>query len=120
MSRHSIVLSSSIPAKAPGQGGSIDQALVVCGFDRHPYKHFFCNVSDAKVPDSEFEPLWSSVEDAEYSRVITADGFDTYLVKLGIALPDYIKAALKDDWVSEDMKRVEIWHQKASFEESVL
>lgn len=114
MSRQSILLPSTISAPAAAHGETSTSALVVCGFDRLPYKHLFCTVFDPSRPDSEEEPVWLSILDEAYSRVTTPDGFDTKLAELGITLPPQFKAALQEDWMNADMSRVKHWLSHSS------
>lgn len=98
MSRHQVEL----PVGGPDTSQTIG---VVCGYDRHPHEHFFCNVSVSLASDHIDEPIWSSILDDEHDRVSQPDGFDDKLAAMGITLPVFIKEALAEDWVAKDMRR---------------
>jgi hypothetical protein len=89
-------------------------AGIVCGYDRWPSEHFFCNVCASLSADDTDEPLWASIFDNDLSRVSSADGFDMKLSSFGITLPDVIKAALRSDWSAQEMKRELVWNSAAT------
>lgn len=104
MSRHHIEL--------PVSGSDTSQTVgVVCGYDRHPYEHFYCNVSESLASDHMNEPIWSSLLDCEHDRVTQVDGFDAKLASMGITLPVVIKMNLADDWAAKDMSRISRWER---------
>ncbi|HDS1721846.1 hypothetical protein NPS53_08030 [Pseudomonas putida] len=111
MSRHKILL----PTSNPAIGGEVPTGnlRVECGFDRHPFKHIFCNIFEERNED---EPLWASVLEDGYDRVTKADGFDAKLSDFGIILPKALKDALADDWENENMKRDVVWSRVAGSE----
>lgn len=106
MSRQSILQPFTISAPAAAHGETSTSALVVCGFDRLPYKHLFCTVFDPSRSDSEEEPVWLAILDEAYSRVTTPDGFHTKPAEPDITSPPQFKAAIQEDWMSADMSRV--------------
>lgn len=61
MSRHYIVLPAKIDAQIDGQARKLTSATIICGFDKFPTRHFFCNVSESLIPEHVDEPIWASV-----------------------------------------------------------
>lgn len=100
MSRHYIELPAALAA---------GMAAVVCGYDRLPRAHYFCNVSESMEADHIDEPLWASIFDSNLMFVTDADGFDSKLASMGITLPESVKDALREDWESETINRVVFW-----------
>ena len=100
MSRHLIELPANLPA---GNAG------VVCGYDRHPYEHFYCNVSESLTSDHIDEPIWASILSDGFECITNPDGFDEILASMGIKLPLAYKQALAADWTASDMRRAVQW-----------
>jgi len=102
MSRHYIELPANLPA---------GKAAVICGYDRHPTEHFFCNVSESLHPDHIDEPLWASMFDAELAYAGSVNSFDLKLANFGINLPEAYKQALRQDWSLGSMSREVCWNE---------
>lgn len=102
MSRHYIIL----PASQETLGFA--NVAVICGYDRLPHRHFFCNVSESLSADHIDEPIWASMLDSQLDHVTTADGFDVKLASMGITLPQAYKDELVLDWSNEPQNR-EVW-----------
>jgi hypothetical protein len=100
MSQHKIDLPSNLP---------LGRAGVVCGYDRWPTGHFFCNVCVSLNSDDLDEPLWASILDQDFMHVSSPDGFDAKLATYGITLPDAYKLELRADWSNKSMSREAVW-----------
>lgn len=100
MSRHLIELPTTLPSETAG---------VVCGYDRHPHEHFYCNVSESLESDHIDEPLWASFLVAGFECITSPDGFDAILASMGIELPKAYKQALAADWSAKNMRRTAYW-----------
>lgn len=99
MSRHYIELPSTL-----GEG----TAGVVCGYDRAPLRHFFCNVGLSLRSEHIDEPVWASILDSQHEWVQHVGGFDQKLATMGITLPESLKLALQDDY-DENVGNREVW-----------
>lgn len=108
MSRHYIILPAGAQVHEAGITRRIQSAAVICGYDRFPHQHFFCNVSESLNSDHIDEPIWASILDAHLDHVTSADGFDAKLASMGITLPQAYKDELVRDWSSEPKNR-EVW-----------
>ena len=74
MSRHYIVLPAKIDAQIDGQARKLTSATIICGFDKFPTRHFFCNVSESLIPEHVDEPIWASVLDFNFDNVTSVNG----------------------------------------------
>jgi hypothetical protein len=88
MTRHTIELASTTAA---------GKALVVVGYQiglNGP--HFFCYLFDSTQPMAT--PLWNSMFSLHHMHAQDVGEFDEILAQWGVVLPDFIKAALTEDW----------------------
>lgn len=109
MSRHYILLPATINAQVDGQQHNLSSAAVICGYDRAPHRHFFCNVSETLSPIHIDYPVWASMFDPSLDAVTSADGFDDKLASMGITLPLAYKNELRRDWSAEPVNREVYW-----------
>lgn len=116
MSRHYIVLPAKITAQIDGQARTLTSAAVICGYDRLPHRHFFCNVSQSLFPDHIDEPVWASMFDPELDAVTSPEGFDAKLACMGITLPMAYKDHLRDDWTAEPGNLEVYWNADGTIE----
>lgn len=110
MSRHYIVLPAKIDAQIDGQARKLTSATIICGFDKFPTRHFFCNVSESLIPEHVDEPIWASVLDFNLDNVTSVNGFDSKLASMGVTLPASYKDALLSDWSQGRMKNEVHWN----------
>ncbi|NVL48688.1 hypothetical protein F2S72_01600 [Pseudomonas syringae pv. actinidiae] len=113
MSRHYIVLPV---ANNECQIHTLTSAAVVCGYDRLPNPHYFCNVSESLNCEHIDEPIWASILDPGLSAVTSADGFDKKLASMGIALPLALKDELRRDWSTGTVNREVYWRPDGTIE----
>jgi len=105
MSKHSIELPSITPA---------GWAVVTVGYTvstKGP--HFFCQVIDSIAP--MIKMLWNSMFAEGYQFVTDPDGFDNILANWGLVLPPFIKQALREDWVKEQVSCEYFWKEDGEF-----
>lgn len=114
MSRHYIELPANAQVAEAGQVRTLSKAAVICGYDRLPHRHFFCNVSESLNPDHIDEPVWASMLDPLLDHVTSVDGFDGKLADMGITLPEAYKAELLRDWSNEPGNREVVWEQNGT------
>ncbi|MDR8015437.1 hypothetical protein [Ectopseudomonas guguanensis] len=107
MSRHTIELPSTTSAS---------RAIVVIGYQSGANgPHYFCYLFDATDPMTR--PLWNSLFAPGYGEVQEADGFDEVLQKWGVQLPDFLKRALREDWVKNQLNTEYCWQADGSFDQ---
>lgn len=109
MSRHYIVLPATINLEEDAPSRTLSSAAVICGYDRLPIRHFFCNISESLIHDHVDEPVWASMLDPALDAVTDADGFDAKLASMGITLPAAVKNELRSDWATEPRNREVYW-----------
>ncbi|MFL1449412.1 hypothetical protein ACI77O_13525 [Pseudomonas tritici] len=102
MSRHYIEL----PTNSGNGSGKLG---IVCGYDRHPNEHFYCNVSESLSSNDIDWPIWASCLDDHLHSVTEPDGFDQKLADMGVTLPVAVKQAMHEDWTSKNMVRESRW-----------
>lgn len=107
MSRHTIELPSSTPA---------GMAIVVIGYQNGGNGPlYFCYLFDATEPMTT--PLWNSMFSPGHAAIQETDGFDTVLEQWGVTLPDFIKRALGEDWVKNQLNTEYCWQADGSFDQ---
>lgn len=107
MSRHTIELPSTTSA---------GRAIVVIGYQNGSKgPHYFCYLFDATDPMTT--PLWNSLFAPGYGAVQDADAYDEVLQQWGVALPGFIKQALREDWVKAQVNTEYCWQEDGSFDQ---
>lgn len=97
MSRHVLIVDTATHG----------EAMLVMGYDAHPTPHLFCQLADL-MPGAD-EPLWTSLFSPEHRASQDPDDYDDAMLGFGVVIPDYIKQALREDWVKRPMGLECVW-----------
>lgn len=106
MSRH------TVEVKANTESG---KAILVMGFDLVPNPHFFCYLTEHK--SGETTPLWSSMFSLELQQAQEPEEFDEVMATFGVTVPPFIKKALAEDWLKQQMNVEYVWHPDGTMEQ---
>lgn len=107
MSRHSIELAASTKS---------GKALVVIGYQIGQHgPHYFCYLFDSTEPMTT--PLWSSMFSLEHAHAQSPNEFAPVLADYGIELPDFLRKALEEDWVKNQLNCEYCWQDDGTFDQ---